>query len=771
MEGYKERSFTALLPTWFGSRMLWQQNCSFSWQTRFQGAVRLCLYRASLPGRARNLPDRHYGLIYSQTLLRDEEGEAEFTLPSLKAGEEPLTLIVQFAVDESYFHSDEALLELHDELSRPVADEALLLRQALRAGKGLDCLNEYGRCPILAAELTEGPRAELEIFVDIVVGDIWIAAGQSQMALPYSAIVKQRRIYSDSLQRVRAYHDGRWVDAERTNALQQVSAAGLRAATLLAERLSYPIGLIDISLPGSGLENYLPPDIAVEYRENRNTFPILPVEADISPAKLQYTARTGPQGQPARTVLPTDWTNGASPRRLPKRQLWTERLEPLRGMGCRGIFWWQGENDVNTPEAYIAYLPRLLEAWRGHLRAPEGEEIGFIYAQLPPIPLSFDSPWLVPRFNIALARALPSLGKVAGLIAVNDLSPEYHPNLRGWEHPLHPLDKFTVGERFAYTALGLCYSRRELGSAPQIHGWRRIGKQVMLDFKPLIEPLRLADGSSELRGFWLADRDGIMRPAQAKLLHGVNVLVYHHEIAEPLYCAYSVAGSGDEGNLCTRDHHAVVPFVIALIPEEADTASQKDLPPPSFIAEDSGWVSKDRTERFGWFRSLPPGSNLPEPDLSLIPPEIPRYADMVQLWDIVHPQQVELALVSDKVLSGQMAWRLKYAVGEGRSKDVPLALMRPNPQYDFPRPPTDLRCYKYMQLTVFNPDRTEKGLALSPDADKSAPVVQQFSWQKVILPLTPEYGLGADGSFTLTIRDPQGAGPLYIDSFELMVNE
>ena len=144
------------------------------------------------------------------------------------------------------------MLELHDELSRPVTDEALLLRQALRAGKGSDCLNGHGRCPILAAEMEEGPRADLEIFVDIVVGDVWIAAGQSQMALPYSAIAKQRRIYSDSLQRVRAYHDGRWIDAERPNALYQVSAAGLRAATLLAERLSYPIGLIDIPCPVAG---------------------------------------------------------------------------------------------------------------------------------------------------------------------------------------------------------------------------------------------------------------------------------------------------------------------------------------------------------------------------------------------------------------------------------------------------------------------------------------------------------------------------------------
>ena len=300
---------------------------------------------------------------------------------------------------------------------------------------------------------SDGERVVLR---DVLVGEVWLCSGQSNMDFPLaqagggkeaaagagdfpairllnlSGVHTAARAYGPQ-ERARltpeAFFTGSWSVASESSA-SGFSAVAWWAGRVIHEAKQIPIGLIDNSVGGSGAEAWLP----------RETLAARDDYADLLRASWTDSERIGAWAR-GRARLNLGGGSGDHPFR--PGFLFESGVRWWRGFPLSGVLWYQGETNAEIPDdAWNERLIRdLVEGWRtglGQLDLP------FFMVQLPRI--GGDDPlrrhW--PRFREVQARAAASLPRVS-LIRTTDL---------GWDSPdVHPPDKRPVGERLGEAAV------------------------------------------------------------------------------------------------------------------------------------------------------------------------------------------------------------------------------------------------------------------------------------------------------------------------------
>ncbi|KAB8287563.1 sialate O-acetylesterase [Bifidobacterium avesanii] len=116
-------------------------------------------------------------------------------------------------------------------------------------------------------------------------------------------------------------------------------------------------------------------------------------------------------------------------------------IAPIGRYGVKGALWYQGESNASrTPVRYADKMMALIQCWRETFGEPD---LPFIYAQLPNIAFEARG-WA--KLRDEQRRAL-AVGNTAMTVLIG----------AGEDNDLHPLDKETVGSRFAYAAESLVY--------------------------------------------------------------------------------------------------------------------------------------------------------------------------------------------------------------------------------------------------------------------------------------------------------------------------
>ncbi|HEX4266917.1 MAG TPA: sialate O-acetylesterase [Steroidobacteraceae bacterium] len=170
-------------------------------------------------------------------------------------------------------------------------------------------------------------------------------------------------------------------------------------------------------------------------------------------------------------------------------------IAPLGATRIRGILWYQGESNADTPREYARLLPALIADWRQQF----GQSTPVLLVQLPgfgpyrtqPQPSSWARLREVER---RVAAATPH----AGLAVTIDVgSPRF----------LHPTDKQDVGQRLALLARSLIYGESVVGVSPSPVGAWRSGAKVQVRFDAHGGGL-VTEESNRPIGFQLCDRDG-----------------------------------------------------------------------------------------------------------------------------------------------------------------------------------------------------------------------------------------------------------------------
>lgn len=381
---------------------------------------------------------------------------------------------------------------------------------------------------------------------DILVGEVWLGSGQSNMAwlfrntqdyardlnsmnLPHVRMFKER---SNAAAKVQKDAQGQWVPVTSDNA-GNFSGLLLYYGKKLLQELKVPIGLIDAAVGGTPIESWVPVNAQQEASpqliERAEKLLKAYQQFDVEEQKRKYeeelrlweqrVLEAQRKGTPI-PQRPFDPVFGHFRRGAPG-YLYNGKIAPLSRFAVRGILWYQGENNAKLPDIYFyaEYMRLLIKSWR----AEWGETLPFAWVQLPNY-RSEQWPWI--REAQLKALSLPSTGMVVAI----DL---------GERDEIHPGNKRDVAARLALWALGSVYGK----DVPAVSGPLPAGHQI--DAGKITVSFHHANGGlvakgGDLQGFVIAGKDRVWRDAQAEI-QGDTVVVSHPEIPEPAAVRYAWA--------------------------------------------------------------------------------------------------------------------------------------------------------------------------------------------------------------------------------------
>jgi sialate O-acetylesterase len=415
--------------------------------------------------------------------------------------------------------------------------------------------DELGRWSLYLRPGKPGGPFELQVtgtnrivLQDVLVGDIWIASGQSNMEFPMAegsnrgvnnekeeiaaANYPQIRLLnlapasSDApLDNVTVRHG--WIACTPAS-VADFSAVGYFFARDVQQHENIPIGVIDVSWGGTPAEawtslNALSADASLMPVFARRATQMDELSTLLLEEKKDQTDydRAKAAGKPAETPPwrpdPASWKPAG---------IYNAMIAPLTPLPIKGVIWYQGESNA-YPDAVAVYarlFRALIEDWRSHWG--QGD-FPFLYVQI----ANWKPGGLWPDIREAQRQALV-LKNTAMAVAIDIGDPDN----------VHPKDKQDVGSRLALEARAIAYGEPIEYSGPFVHQVTSDGGSLRIRFDHAQSGLMAKDGA--VRGFSVAAADEKYVPAVARI-EGDTVVVSADSIKEPVYVRYGWAADPD----------------------------------------------------------------------------------------------------------------------------------------------------------------------------------------------------------------------------------
>jgi sialate O-acetylesterase len=350
---------------------------------------------------------------------------------------------------------------------------------------------------------------------DVLIGEVWICTGQSNMEMPMKGF-KGQPIYDSNEAIINSKNKNihlfnvphsskttlqqdaktsQWREAT-PETVSNFSATGYYFGRLLNKMLDVPIGLINCSYSGSSIQAWMDPETLQGFPEIK-----IPAATD----SIKEVSRT-----------PTTLYNGM--------------LAPVIGYGIKGAIWYQGESNYDNPDQYALLFEAMLKIWRTKWGLGD---FPFYYAQIAP----YDYAQLPPyhkggKYNSAFLRDIQrkEADKIpnTGMAVLMDI---------GEQITIHPPHKRPGGERLAYIALGKTYGMK--GFAVESPSYQSIS------VKGAVATIKFNNVTNGLTSFWkplttfeIAGADKHFYPAKATI-NGSSVNVTSDQVKEPVAVRYA----------------------------------------------------------------------------------------------------------------------------------------------------------------------------------------------------------------------------------------
>lgn len=358
---------------------------------------------------------------------------------------------------------------------------------------------------------------ELLTLTNVMIGEVWICSGQSNMEMPMRGFVNQPvkgaaeyiatavpsvPIRYCKLKKVSSLEpqpecEAKWCE-HTSESLPELSAVAYFFAQMINRSQGVPVGLIVAAWGGSTIEAWMEKSI---------------IEKDFA-GELDLSAyKVG--------VLPEKYSY-----RLPGT-LYNGMLNSVIPYTAKGFLWYHGEQNKERAEQYTRLQPAFVKM----LREKWGDEkMPFYFTQI--APYGYRDPMVGGTFMYAQSRTLKTIPN-SGMACICDLGDQYC---------IHPSDKKEVGYRLAYFALANDYGVK--GLEPQGPLYKDVtfsqGKAIV-SFE--VGPLGLSPINRNLSGFEVAGKDKVFYPAEAKIgKDGKTVIAQSPEVSDPVYVRYGING-------------------------------------------------------------------------------------------------------------------------------------------------------------------------------------------------------------------------------------
>jgi len=376
---------------------------------------------------------------------------------------------------------------------------------------------------------------------DILVGEVWLASGQSNMEMPfrwaktkgtfdYQAEMAAANHPSIRIFKVKKTHakapqedvEGQWIVCDPSQVTEEgFSAAGYYFARRLNATLKVPVGLIDSTWGGTRIEEWI--------------------------------STEGFGTQPALARFLSVEAGGEKIDGVKRSELFNAMIAPLTPFSLKGAIWYQGESNATDAVASRDYTDKM-RALIGGWRTSFGQTVPFYYVQIAPYlyhvdrPLRVTSPEAAPLIWEAQTDALSIAD--TGMVVVNDLVDNLF--------DIHPRNKRDVGERLAGMALARTYGQgAAVFSGPRFKNVSFDAGKAIIGFDDVGSGLVSRDGKP-VNWFAIAGADGVYYPGQAEIV-GDRIVVSSPNVPVPV----AVRFAWDEGaqpNLSNREGFPAWPF-------------------------------------------------------------------------------------------------------------------------------------------------------------------------------------------------------------------
>jgi len=387
---------------------------------------------------------------------------------------------------------------------------------------------------------------ETRVLTDVLVGEVWVCAGQSNMWWPLGSSIGgdvAARTVADSptlrlldpqptvglgrsvwplddalaLTPQRYFTVDGWSRGD-AGAAGRFSAVGAYFGLYLQAHLDVPVGLIDVAVGGTPTEAWVPRDAILADPETADL-----EENFLGSAHAQDFVRDRP------LVHLTKWDEAGRPGETPEHPfrpgfMYEAGIAPLAGLPIAGVLWYQGESNAEDADMHDAIFTAAVASWR---EAFGRDDLPVYWAQLPDLNREM---W--PEFRESQDRLTRSIPHTDMAVTI------------GLGHPtnVHPQDKGPVGERLARIALRRIYDQPIDCFFPSPVRVLNEGDQVTMVFISDDLEMRLpevADGTEVHTGFWIAGEDRIFRRMVDLHIQDNLMFAKHVDVSEPVAVRYA----------------------------------------------------------------------------------------------------------------------------------------------------------------------------------------------------------------------------------------
>jgi sialate O-acetylesterase len=423
---------------------------------------------------------------------------------------------------------------------------------------------------------------------DVLVGEVWVGSGQSNMDMPVSAYTSGDEVLAKAasgtypkLRLIRIGNPG-WNEAVPAN-IEKTSALLFSFGLPLQQKLDVPVGLLVAAVGGTPSGYWLSEEayandaackeVIAKYAA---TYSFEDAQKRVEVEMVKYE-----QAKTEWDKLSKDEQKGKNAPRKPAPalkagecnnkvgHLYAARIKPFMPFAIRGVLWDQGESGtaIQGVDQYTL-MGALIRGWRQEwgqgdfpfifVQKPSGSGCAWDptdsvtgkadkFSALPPI---------VPNdgANRELHIRIMQYPNTA-MVSSSDLGPG-----------THPTNKSGYGTRACRTAMGFVYGQKVEFYGPIYQASKIDGNKVVVSFTHVGQGLVFKDGApsagsgqGKLQGFALAGKDRQFVWADAVIVSD-TVVVSSDKVTEPAFVRYAWAQQHPWANLFNKDGLPALPF-------------------------------------------------------------------------------------------------------------------------------------------------------------------------------------------------------------------
>lgn len=351
---------------------------------------------------------------------------------------------------------------------------------------------------------------------NVLVGEVWICSGQSNMEWSFHDAKTSKQITTvgetnrPQMRLFKVKHavaivplhelEGKWVVCA-PDTMNDFSLLGYLFGVNLQERLGCGVGMIESDWGGTPAEAWTPHSTLTAVSELR------PLIDSNFPVPTGAGRENNSKFKPERAAS----------------VLYNGMICPLMPYGFRGVAWYQGESNIGRASQYKTLFPAMITSWRQEA----GRQFPFLFVQLANYGLRPSEPtksdWAELREAQSAALELPKTGMATAV----DLA-----------HPveIHWIRRDELAKRLAWVAMTTTYGHRSPPGGPAYKAHRIVGNEVRIEFENKVNGL-LMRSSDGLCGFEVAGDDHIFHRAYARIFND-SIVVTCPKVARPIAVRY-----------------------------------------------------------------------------------------------------------------------------------------------------------------------------------------------------------------------------------------